>query len=70
MSRTPARSKSTAADARTPTGGLEALAALGAGARARLARSPGFLASLDDASVKACLESELPEVLGTWPEKP
>ena len=71
MSGTPARSKSTTAGARTPAERLAALAALGARARERLARSPGFVASLDDADIEAHLGSDLPEVLGTWPgQKP
>lgn len=64
-----ARSKSTLVGARTPAERLQEFAALGARARERLARSPGFLASLDDATIEAHLDSDQPEVLGHWPEQ-
>ena len=69
MSGTPARSTSTPAGARTPAERLEALAALEAGARERLDRSRGFIASLDDGVIEAQLANDLPEVLGAWPDR-
>jgi hypothetical protein len=69
MGGSPARSKSRLAGARTPAERLQEIATLEAQARERLARSPGFLASLDDPAIEAHLESDLPEVLGTWPER-
>ncbi|MFL5382710.1 MAG: hypothetical protein ACJ8GN_09380 [Longimicrobiaceae bacterium] len=69
MSGTPAPSKSTPSHARTPAERLKALADLQATARERLDRTPGFLASLDDATIEAFLQSDQPEVLGSWPDK-
>jgi len=69
MSGTPAPSQSTPPRARTPAERLKALADLQATARERLDRSPGFLASLDDAAIDAYLQSDQPEVLGSWPPK-
>lgn len=68
MRGTSARSASTPSVAQTPAERLAALEALQAGARDRLDRSPGFLASLDDEVIAAHVASDLPEELGTWPD--
>jgi hypothetical protein len=68
MGGTPAGSNSTTARARKAAERLEELAALQARARARLDRNRGFITSLDDATIEAHLQSDQPEMLGTWPE--